>query len=361
MGNNESAVSEKRERQEKRERERRETQERHDREYRNLEEQLYRAKREQDAAASLERLALQEKLQKLEDEKKAAEERKLKEPWRKFERGGGWNTEYHERLMTEVQQLTINDGELERARLLIIGPVRAGKSSFINSVATIDKQRVAYVVETGATLKSMSKTFIQYIPRNIIQNCILMDTMGVEEQEEEGFNVEDVINIIEGHVRPSYKFNPRSPITENDSDFIKNPTLADKAHCVVIVMDSTVIDSDSISDESKKKLEVLQKHIRDKAVPAVLLLTKIDELCEEIAKDITTTYNSRAVESVVKKAHELFGIPKINIFPVRNYSEEEVEFDEIMNILLLLALRKMMHIASDRLATNADNQPQPNH
>lgn len=71
MGNNESAVSKERERQENREREKREIQERHDNEKKHLEEHLNRLRLEQDAAANLEIQALQEKLQKLEDEKKA--------------------------------------------------------------------------------------------------------------------------------------------------------------------------------------------------------------------------------------------------------------------------------------------------
>lgn len=183
-----------------------------------------------------------------------------------------------------------------------------------------------------------------------------MDTMGVEEREEEGFNVQDVIYLIEGNVKPDYKFNPRSPISPEDTiNFKTDPILSDKAHCVVIVLDSTVIDTDSITEASRLKIEALHDHIRTHEVPTVILLTKIDALCEEVARDITTTYHSRPVESVVHKASDLFGIPKNNIFPVRNYSEEEADLDENMNILIMLALRKMMEIASDRLENKYDN------
>lgn len=326
--------------------------------YQQEELRAYNAKREAERLAIEERFNAElrekeEKLKALEAEKQAELERQLKEPWSTFEKGGEWSVSYQDKLI-ELIKSHENYGELRSARVLFLGPIRAGKSSFINSIASIDKGRIAAPLLAGAADKSMSKKLKQYKPKKILQNFRLLDTMGIEEQEGAGFNIKDVIYVIEGNVKPDYKFIPDKPIDKSDEkSFKENPKLADKSHCIVIVMDSIVIDTDSISDESKKKIKALQQHVSDHDVPTVLILTKIDELCEEVKKDITRTYHSRKVRDVVQKAKELFGVLEMNIFPVKNYSKEK-ELNHNMNILILLALRRMMQIASDRLENMED-------
>jgi hypothetical protein len=39
-----------------------------------------------------------------------------------------------------------------------------------------------------------------------------------------------------------------------------------------------------------------------------LILTKIDELCEEVHDDIKITYHSRKVGEVVRRVAEMFGV-----------------------------------------------------
>lgn len=46
---------------------------------------------------------------------------------------------------------------VKKARLLFVGPIHAGKSSFINAVASIDKERIATPMECGESTKSLSK------------------------------------------------------------------------------------------------------------------------------------------------------------------------------------------------------------
>lgn len=258
-------------------------------------------------------------------------------------------------MVESIKNIVTHD-RVQSARILFVGPIRAGKSSFINTVASIDKGRIASPMEAGEDTRSLSTRLKQYKPTKHLQNFILLDTMGIEEEEEEGFNLQDVIYLINGNVKPNYHFNTRNPINPSDTThFIKNPTLADKAHCIVIVFPSPLIDTDSVTDETKKKIGELKQYIRDNDVPIVILLTKIDEIDDEVEEDITQTYLSRPVEDVVNKTHELFGIQQMNIFPVRNYTMEE-ELDNNMNILVLLAIRKMLRIASDRLESQEQNE-----
>lgn len=89
-------------------------------------------------------------------EKREAEERKLKEPWRLFPKNGGWNHEYHTKLAMDIKEQVAHES-VKKARLLFVGPIHAGKSSFINAVASIDKERIATPMECGESTKSLSK------------------------------------------------------------------------------------------------------------------------------------------------------------------------------------------------------------
>jgi hypothetical protein len=77
-----------------------------------------------------------------------------------------------------------------------------------------------------------------------------------------------------------------------------------------------------------------------------LILTKVDELCDEVKNDNTKMFWSVKVRDAVQTAKELFGIEQANIYPVRNYTDDKQLCTE-MNIPLLLALRGAMDVAED--------------
>ncbi|XP_053388722.1 interferon-induced protein 44-like [Mercenaria mercenaria] len=170
--------------------------------------------------------------------------------------------------------------------------------------------------------------------------------MGVEDGENEGFHVSDVVNLILGHVKDTYTFNPRQPLTPEDPAYNPYPQAREKTHCVIFVIDAVVLSSGSISNNLKGKIKCLQDEIKLRNIPRVLILTKVDLLCEKVAGDIRNTFRSTKVQKAVKKAAEIFAIPESNIHPVKNY-EGEIDIDPIINIPLLLALRQMIHFASD--------------
>ena len=83
-------------------------------------------------------------------------------------------------------------------------------------------------------------------------------------------------------------------------------------------------------------------------VPRVLILTKVDELCDEVEKDITKMFRSVRIKETVKTAGEVFGIERASIHPVKNY-EVDTTIDVNTNIPLLLALLQTMQYAADRV------------
>jgi hypothetical protein len=81
-------------------------------------------------------------------------------------------------------------------------------------------------------------------------------------------------------------------------------------------------------------------------IPQLILLTKVDKLCNDVQKDVSMVFYSSKVEQAVDKASQLLGLPRANILPVKNY-ENEAELDDHIDILALLALRKMLHCSED--------------
>ena len=79
-----------------------------------------------------------------------------------------------------------------------------------------------------------------------------------------------------------------------------------------------------------------------------LLLTKIDKLDMDFNNDYTNIFKDRTVGRLIETVSEMFGVPRNNVMPVKNYDmEAEVETD--IDILGLLALRRLQHLALDRL------------
>lgn len=80
----------------------------------------------------------------------------------------------------------------------------------------------------------------------------------------------------------------------------------------------------------------------------MLVLTKVDRLCDEVRKDIRKMFRSVKVRDAVKIGSEVFGIDQASIHPVKNY-QVDIELDPCSNIPLLLALRQAMQYAEDRV------------
>ncbi|WAQ94437.1 IF44L-like protein [Mya arenaria] len=109
---------------------------------------------------------------------------------------------------------------------------------------------------------------------------------------------------------------------------------------------TTTMDGSTVDDISKPmlhKLESYQNLFNRK-------VTKIDKLCEKTEENVNNTFISQTVKEAVEKVSELFKFPRNNIWPIKNY-EEEVESDESINILALLAVRQILFFAEDYLET----------
>uniref|UniRef100_A0A671PB37 TLDc domain-containing protein n=1 Tax=Sinocyclocheilus anshuiensis TaxID=1608454 RepID=A0A671PB37_9TELE len=231
----------------------------------------------------------------------------------------------HKPLMTSVS----------RVRILMIGPVGAGKSSFFNSINSIFTGHVTSKAMSGSAGTSLTVQFRTYPVNDGREGkplpFVLCDTMGLEEQSGAGLDIEDISSILQGHVPDRYKFNPMAPFQPDEQKASRPASLQEKIHCVVYVIDATKISL--MSDKLEEKLASIRRKLNSLGIAQIVLMTKVDEACVVLCLQ-------------VQEVSSRLGVPVSCVLPVKNYSQE-LELELNCDVLLLTALQQMLRFADD--------------
>lgn len=263
-------------------------------------------------------------------------------PWRTTP---AWNEEFESSLREQIKEIQPE----WKPTIVLAGPVGAGKSAFVNAVLSVSIGRKVDLASTERGNKSCTTSYDKYTDKSLLQRFRLRDCMGIEQSEEEGFNVADIVSLLNGHIKDGYQFNPRSPISPEDKIHWRvNPKFEHQTHCLVFVVDANVMHP-GIPRPLVKKIREMQDAVKRLRVPRVLILTKADVLCQEVHNDITNMFRSVRVREAIKTASEVFNIPEASIHSVTNY-EDAIEISWKRNIPLLIALRQITQYANDRIA-----------
>uniref|UniRef100_A0A8C4XE50 G domain-containing protein n=1 Tax=Erpetoichthys calabaricus TaxID=27687 RepID=A0A8C4XE50_ERPCA len=240
-------------------------------------------------------------------------------------------------LLNEIRTYETLTESVAEPRILLIGQIGSGKSSFYNSVNSIFSGHVMLQAQSGYGNTSTS-TMVRgkWLP------FVLCDCMGMERKSnEEGIQVEDIISAIKEHVPDMYEFDPKKSLNMKHKTYKDSPRRADQMHCVVYVIEA---DKITLMDKSLvKKFETIRSQpIHDQQpqnmIPQLVLVTKIDEACPEVEKDLTKVYKSHYI------FEKMLGFPVSTISPVKNYSKV-TELDQNVDILILKALQQMLRAA----------------
>ncbi|XP_060716269.1 interferon-induced protein 44-like [Tachysurus vachellii] len=265
--------------------------------------------------------------------------RELSRPWRETD----WSEK--DELLHYVNEFKPS---CEVLRIMLYGPVGAGKSSFINSVQRVilgrnamsaleNSSRQGSSFTKNFTIHKLKKGRGEHYPLEIV------DIMGIEPLEG-GIKCDDIINALEGHILDEYTFNPVKAISNVDPKYNKDPTLSDKVHCLVCVL-----PADSVSrmeDDNFAKMKRVRAHASLLEIPQVIVMTQVDKACELVNQDLKKIYYSRKIKEKAAECSNNVGVSLNAIYPLKNYPESIMQEPDT-DVLILTALRDILNFAND--------------
>uniref|UniRef100_A0AAY3ZT31 Ig-like domain-containing protein n=1 Tax=Denticeps clupeoides TaxID=299321 RepID=A0AAY3ZT31_9TELE len=260
-----------------------------------------------------------------------------------------------EEMQTELCQFK---PKVEPLRILLYGPAGSGKSSFITSVANIFKRRLtsealADAVCAGTSFTRKHTTHkIEVSGNSEILPFVFNDVMGLEGEESKGVHPDDIINILKGHIKENYEFQ-KFPLGDEDKFYNRSPSLSDKVHCLVCVLPADQISF--IRADVTKKMREIRERASEMGIPQVVMVTKLDCACPVVNSDLRKIYHSMTIKEKMQECSNKLGVTMNYIFPVKNYHEEKDLVLEI-DVLILDALLKTVHLANDFLNKNKQNK-----
>ncbi|XP_067369664.1 interferon-induced protein 44-like isoform X2 [Channa argus] len=220
----------------------------------------------------------------------------FEKPWRTLV----WEPEKRKEMMDSIKNYKPATGSVSQARILLIGPVGAGKSSFFNSVNSVFKGHVTSQAIAGSSTQSLTTQFRTYSLKDGREGkplpIVLCDTMGLEESTGSGLDIEDISSILKGHVPNGYQFNASAAFHAETPGYRMSPQIKDKIHCVTYVLDAGKIPIMPV--KLLEKLNAIRKKVNLLGIPQLVLLTKTDEACPLVKEDVRNVYKSEYIKEM---------------------------------------------------------------
>uniref|UniRef100_A0A4W5LYL7 G domain-containing protein n=1 Tax=Hucho hucho TaxID=62062 RepID=A0A4W5LYL7_9TELE len=224
-------------------------------------------------------------------------------PWRNTP----WNG--RDQLLEHLREYVPRNPDIEHVRILLDGPVGAGKSSFINSINNVFQNKITMKAQVDSANADRSYT-IKYKTHKIENRTtesyypfVFNDVMGFEEKSGKGVHEDDLIKALTGHVKEGHKFNPSHSLTEGDLGYNKSPSPSDRTHCLV-----SLIPADKIAlmdDEVIKKMRAIRVVASELGIPQMVILTRVDMACPLVKEQLRAMYLSKYIKEKVRHFLEL--------------------------------------------------------
>ncbi|XP_016360332.1 interferon-induced protein 44-like [Sinocyclocheilus anshuiensis] len=256
-----------------------------------------------------------------------------------------------EALKKKLENFFPSHPDVKDIKILVAGEIAAGKSSFINSINSAFQGRISSRALVNSAAGN-SHSFTQKLKGFTIRSgkktlpFVFKDIMGLESETLAGAQIEDIINAVFGHVKESYKFNKEKVLTNEDQHYNSDPNLSDRSFCLVYDIAANIVHY--IDDQLIDKLKDIRQKISDMGITQVVVMTKVDEACPLVKKDLRKMYTSKKIKEKMELCSAIIGVPLTNIFPVKNY-HDEIDTDDDIDVLILKALEQIVQLADDRL------------
>ncbi|XP_053532158.1 interferon-induced protein 44-like [Ictalurus punctatus] len=253
-------------------------------------------------------------------------------------------------LEEKLRNFELCSSDVKFVRILVVGEVGAGKSSFINAVNNAFQEQITCgALVDGRSGTSFTKIYKTHHIKGKDGSClpfVFNDVMGLESADGQGVHVQDIITALKGFLEEGYKFNPVTPASENDYNYNKNPKTSDKPFCLVNIIPANRVSL--MYQKLIKKMKEIREVASEYNLPQVIIMTKVDEVCPLVKDDLRKVYTSKKIKEKMQECSNLLGIPLSHIFPVKNY-HEEVDTNDDMDVLILKALDQIVNLANDAL------------
>lgn len=126
---------------------------------------------------------------------------------------------------------------MEAINFLCFGRPGSGKSAFVNTVLAVLSERFMMVAESSDSQESVTQTINRY-EINMNKTLVCRDVFGFSND-----NFKEILQqLLNGELKDGFK---QGDILEGQKR-VTNPTINDKVHAVVFMMDATNIDKKQI-------------------------------------------------------------------------------------------------------------------
>uniref|UniRef100_A0A3Q0SMC0 G domain-containing protein n=1 Tax=Amphilophus citrinellus TaxID=61819 RepID=A0A3Q0SMC0_AMPCI len=236
-----------------------------------------------------------------------------------------------------VETFKLETENVKHIRILLYGPVGAGKSSFISSVRSILRGKMSNLALSNYVTHKVNKG------KESIYPFVFIDFMGLNEDSDKGVRLDDVRMAMEGHVKEDYVFNPVAPLNKDSPFYNPSPSPEQKVHVLVCAYSANVL---SMNNSVLQKMKAIREAASSLGIPQLGILTHVDEACPETGKDLKNVYKSKHIKKKMQDFSAALGIPLNCILPVKSYSEE-IQLNEKVDALILSALRMMLDFGDE--------------
>lgn len=296
---------------------------------------------------------LQEKLiaekkenKELRDQNKELRENRvsLESPWREL-KYKGFTDDAKSHLYEDIESVVLPD-KCEAINLIVMGDTGSGKSSFVNTLKTVfrDNDHIANVAPSyGTNFPSTTRRLHEITLKSFDsgQKLMINDCRGIpKDVTERDICESDLKNTINGHIKKNYEFKADRAIQKNDGLYRENPTISEKMHCVLFVVNADMLDI----ERTYLTLKNIQGYLHDNNdIPLQIILTKMDKLDLCGLSDCSGIFYSRHASKKMQLAKTIFGVKGNQIQPIANYVDETRR----SNIKDILALQAILNILQE--------------